>query len=209
MMKQVVLAGLLVVALPAAARESQEPGYGKPPTYGEAVEIALTSIGGIMRDPASMYGFSISRPVATCMKRGHPGRSEVCGYRMCVVLNAKNAFGGYVGFRTYTLISTPERGPFFWEGGCTVSEPWQGDPAVDVRNFCEDNPKHSACKEGFTESFVAPTLQESITRPAWMTGAGSGSSSKPEVVAPCSDEFKDQLRAKGMSYKDISEVCTD
>ncbi len=208
-MKYAVLVGLLVLALPAAARQSQEPGYGKPPTYGEAVEIAFTSIGGMMRDPANMYGFAISRPEATCMRRGHPGRSDVCGYRMCVVLNAKNAFGGYVGFRNYTLISTPERGPFFWEGGCTVPQPWLGDPPVEVRNFCVDNPKHSACKEGFTESFVARTLEESVAKPEWMTGSGQSSSSKPAVVAPCSDEFKDQLRAKGMSYKDISEVCID
>ena len=208
-MRYVVLGVLLALAMPVAARQSQEPGYGKPPTYGEAVEIAFTSIGGMMRDPANMYGFAISRPEATCMRRGHPGRSEVCGYRMCVVLNAKNAFGGYVGFRTYTLISTPERGPFFWEGGCTVPQPWLGDPPVEVRSFCADNPKHSACEEGFMESFAAPTLEASTAKPGWMTGVDGGKSGKPAVVASCSDEFKDQLRSKGMSYKDISDVCTD
>lgn len=202
-----ILTALLLVAAPAYARQAQEPGYGAPPTYGEAVETAFMGIGGLLRDPANMYGFAISRPYATCMSRGHPGRSDVCGYRMCVILNARNGFGGYVGFRTYTLISTPHRGSFYWEGGCEVSEPWVGDPPVDVREFCVDNPKHGACKDGFKEEFKAPTLEMSVARPAWMSGGDE--KGKSEVVATCSDEFKDQLRAKGMSYKDIADVCSD
>lgn len=213
MMRSIVLLTLLVSAFSLWARETKEPGYGKPPTYAEAVQAAAVSIGGALLDPASLYGFTINRPFATCIDRGHPGKADVCGYRMCVAFNAKNAFGGYVGFKSYLLIVTPRQGSFYWEGRCTVDLPWEGDPPVEVRDFCWDNPKHSICRNGeFKEDYRSPTLAESVARPAWMTASGeinrnAKTNASAEPAAVCSDEFKDQLRAKGMSWKDIGDVC--
>lgn len=174
------------------------------------MQAAVYGFGPLLRDPASVQGFVITQPYATCMDRGHPGRADVCGYRMCVGFNAKNGFGGYVGYQTYTLIKTPRRGSFYWEGGCTVGDPWEGNPPVAVREFCKDNPKHSACKEGFREDFKAPTLEESVAKPEWMLPAEVHDEKEgQEKPVLCSDEFKDKLRAKGMSYRDISEVCKE
>lgn len=196
-------------AFSASAREAAYPGYGKPPTYSEAVEAAAVGIGSWLKDPASVYGFAISRPYPACISRGHPGRRDVCGYRMCVSFNAKNSFGGYVGFQQFLLVKTPRQGSFFWSERCSTSDDWHGDPVVDVRDFCRDQPSHSGCKDGsFKESFTPPSLDESILKPSWSSSSRTDEE-KETVVAECSDEFRDRLRAKGMSYKDIAEVCKD
>lgn len=95
-MKHLILAALVFVSFSAKAGEAEE------------IEAAKQSIVASMKDPESAQ----FRNLVVIEKQG---KRVVCGE-----VNAKNAFGGYVGFRQF--YSVPEVG---------LSRVKQNDPIMD------------------------------------------------------------------------------
>lgn len=158
-----------------------------------------------LKDPDSVRRLQISQPVADCHGRGHPGRRDVCGYRICFEYNARNGFGGYVGRQVRVFWLYQGFTPMSYDnaGGCPNQfVPWKGDPPVEVRDFCALQPKNDGCLAGQKETYAQLSLEESV-RGSISQGADGGAA----AGSPCTDEFKDSLRAKGLSYADIDDVC--
>lgn len=193
----------LVLAAGASGRSAGNFGFGPPPSYPTAMEWVTTHLQINLKDPESVKGLAISQPIADCHSRGHPGRRDVCGYRMCVAFNAKNGFGGYVGRQVRVFWMYQGFGAYSYDNAGLCSSnfaAWKGDPPVEVREFCKYQPDQEDCKAGKKEYFQSLTVQESVGEPLFPESADG-------KVTICSDEFKDALRAKGMTYADIDDVC--
>ena len=202
---QVFVAGLLLLGCGLSfARSAGVFGFGPPPSYPEVRALVADFFSMNLKDPDSVKGLVISRPVASCHGRGHPGRRAVCGYQFCVAVNAKNSFGGYTGRKVLVFWKYQGFPPTAYEnlGMCPNDFfPWTGDPPVHVRDdFCSLQPKNADCLAGKRETYTELTVEESV-----------GQQSADDMADPkvCDDAFKDRLRAKGMSYADIAEVCKD
>ena len=91
-------------ATPPTQEELESADYGAPISQQDAKRQATEFFQSHLRDPGSaQYRW-------TQVERGwlrhapiHGGRI-VYGYKLDVDVNAKNAFGGYVGFRKYSFI---------------------------------------------------------------------------------------------------------
>lgn len=185
----------------AFARSAGVFGFGPPPSYPEVREVVARFFALNLKDPDSVKGLEISRPVADCHGRGHPGKRAVCGYQFCVAVNAKNSFGGYTGRKVLVFWKYQGFDPVAYEnfGMCPNDFiPWTGDPPVHVRDdFCTLQPKNADCLAGKRENYKDLSVEESV-------GAEMATDEETQL---CDDAFKDKLRAKGMSYADIGEVC--
>lgn len=202
-MKKIAIIALALCVLAvgvAVARPAGVFGFGPPPSYPATRQLVANFFALNLRDPESVQGLQISRPVAACHGRGHPGRRDVCGYRFCVAVNARNGFGGYTGRQVLVFWQYNGFAPSVYEnqGICPYTfEPWTGEPVVEARDFCADQPKNEDCVAGKRENLVPLTVAESV-------GSSDSADGKPQA---CDDAFKDKLRAKGMSYADIDELC--
>ncbi len=201
-MRSIILLAMAVCSSTAmAGRPPQNFGFGPPPSYPQTMQHVADHLNFNLKDPDSVKALVISRPVADCHGRGHLGRREVCGYRVCVTFNAKNSFGGYAGRETRVLWLYNGFSPVSYAnaGFCPNSFPaWSGDPPVSAVDFCRLQPKHPECVAGRREGLVELGVEESVGAPLIQPGS---------QVGQCSDEMRDTLRAKGMTYADIAEVC--
>lgn len=78
-------------------QELASADYGPTPrNYQGTVTTYMQSI---LKDPESArYGFYIE-PV-----KGYAGRNRIYGWATCVMVNAKNSFGGYTGAKQYFFL---------------------------------------------------------------------------------------------------------
>lgn len=134
----------------AQARPAGAYGFGEPPEPITLRNDVVSGLGLALRDPKSMQDFAIRQPEAACYQRGI-GRRDVCGYKVCVAFNARNAFGAYVGrtvyvywFRDGQIFNVVRNG-----GACPPTFPdWQGQPSIVVPDFCKMQPGQPACEAG-------------------------------------------------------------
>jgi hypothetical protein len=76
--------------------------YGAPPTYDEGVKIGEAFIKHDLADP---YSAHIEWPYNFVpIDEKIPFSKRATGYATCVTVNAKNAYGGYIGERQYRII---------------------------------------------------------------------------------------------------------
>ena len=88
--------------LPLLLAAAASIDYGVKPTYENAVQIGEAFIKGDLADPYSAhiewrYDF-------VPLDEKLPLSKRTTGYATCVTVNAKNAYGGYVGERQYRII---------------------------------------------------------------------------------------------------------
>ncbi|MCK9455360.1 hypothetical protein [Sulfurimonas sp.] len=109
MKKLIVIFTYIVVALllSACAGAFQRPGpsvnYGNPPQgYEEAIKVHFKQV---LKDPESA-NYRFGKPVKAYTNEGmvYGGKVSWVGYLVDVQVNAKNSFGGYVGFKPYMLL---------------------------------------------------------------------------------------------------------
>lgn len=99
-----MLAVMQVNAANHAPTTSANPqaDFGKQPTYEEAVAIGEKFIKSGLLDP---YSAHIDWPFTfVAFTDKLPLMKRVTGYATCVTVNAKNAYGGYVGEMTYRIV---------------------------------------------------------------------------------------------------------
>jgi hypothetical protein len=100
------LATLVLISSCATAPTVQEQGaadYGEQPThYEEAIHAYFDST---LKDPSSVQYRNITAPSKGYI-RGPliAGGHVTYGWTVSAAVNAKNSYGGYVGFRTYTFL---------------------------------------------------------------------------------------------------------
>jgi len=90
------------IALMAASEPMAPVDYGSPISYDDAVQVGEKYIKASLLDPYSAhidwsYNFVPFTEKVPFFKR-------TTGYASCVTVNAKNAYGGYVGEKTYRII---------------------------------------------------------------------------------------------------------
>jgi hypothetical protein len=78
------------------------PDYGTQPSYDEGVKVGEAFI---KRDLADPYSAHIEWPYTFVpFDEKVPFFKRTTGYATCVTVNAKNAYGGYVGEQTYRIL---------------------------------------------------------------------------------------------------------
>jgi hypothetical protein len=88
--------------------EQQHADYGaRPTTYVDAVHSYFEST---LKDPDSLQIREIAPPVKA-WERDAPikGGKLTYGWFVTATINAKNSYGGYVGFQTYTFVFRGEQ----------------------------------------------------------------------------------------------------
>jgi hypothetical protein len=107
--KQLVAISLpaLLVACAAAPTDEQRANanYGTPMSQGDCETLIKSSIELTLKDPSSAQYRSISqcsRAIDHLIIVG--GNAYVAAYRVDLQVNAKNSFGGYVGFTPYAAV---------------------------------------------------------------------------------------------------------
>jgi|JI102314A1RNA_FD_contig_21_16290514_length_532_multi_3_in_0_out_0_1 hypothetical protein len=85
------------------ARPTAAADYGKPPENYEA--IVKTHFEAQLKDPESAR-YKFSNPVKAYGNEGiaYGGGIRWMGYLVKVEVNAKNSFGGYVGYKPYLIL---------------------------------------------------------------------------------------------------------
>jgi hypothetical protein len=95
-----ILTGCTTMPVPNAAAD-----YGAPPTnYVVAVHAYFDST---MKDPTSVQYRDISQPTKGYVAHGGgvlASKYVTYGWDVKATINAKNSYGGYVGFKTYTFL---------------------------------------------------------------------------------------------------------
>lgn len=121
-----VLAGIALCLLGGCAslpspQEAANADYGQYPSDYE--QIAHNYYEMIAKDPSSLQYRSITVPRQFWLGNRFTGAQY--GYLVCVTVNAKNGFGGYVGFETDallirngTVIQYLQRGDWFGRQMC-------------------------------------------------------------------------------------------
>ena len=92
----------------ATAPPPQDVDYGAPPAhYMDAVHRYLDEI---LKDPSTAQYRELSAPFKGYVQAGllYGGR-RTYGWMVNVEVNAKNSYGGYVGFRTYSFLFRGEQ----------------------------------------------------------------------------------------------------
>lgn len=142
-----------VFSTPAEARGAGYFGFGPPPAYHQLLEETEASLraNGIYVGAAGTT--KLSFPSAMCIGRGI-GRRDVCGYRYCV----STGIGAPIEMWKLQHYGFSASGRNVCGRAIT---PWYGDPPVEVRNFCDDQPKHAGCERGEKENYVKLSLAES------------------------------------------------
>ena len=86
----------------AAAISAAVPDYGAMPSYEEGVKAGEAFI---KRDLADPYSAHIEWPYGFVpIDEKVPFSKRTTGYATCVTVNAKNAYGGYVGEQQFRVI---------------------------------------------------------------------------------------------------------
>lgn len=105
--RALIIAALLALtacqAVPPAPTDAQmaRANFGAPPT--DHVAIVKAYYGATLKDPGSAQYRTITDPVQFWLGvRGT--QAGVYGYLVCATVNAKNSYGGYVGFKTDALL---------------------------------------------------------------------------------------------------------
>lgn len=102
-----LLAGLLALsgcATQSALESSSSVDYGQPPKMAD--QIIKNYFDSVLKDPYSAVIKPYAKPtpyVHTVLWR------KFAGYGTCYSVNAKNAYGGYVGERLYLFVLNNER----------------------------------------------------------------------------------------------------
>jgi len=130
-----VLASLLAGCMQATMPEPPPPPPMAPTVTGfniaEAKATILRERSNLWKDPYSIRDARISAPLV-CDARAHPDLfTQAGGTCICVIVNAKNSYGGYVGARR-TLAFFPAGGGFKTYDGailgfeeyCGVTQPF-------------------------------------------------------------------------------------
>jgi hypothetical protein len=96
-----MMVGFVGCALPG--EQSKNIDYGDPPTDYEAAIRA--HFDRILKDPSSVQYREITQPEKGFF-RGPiiAGGQKTFGWLVKATVNAKNSYGGYVGFKTYTFL---------------------------------------------------------------------------------------------------------
>ena len=105
-MKRAILA-LAVASLVSGCAIGPTPQQGANADYGNYPEnyeqVVRAYYDQILKDPESVRYRGFTQPVKYWVKAGW-GAQPIYGYLTCVTLNAKNAYGAYVGYSTDGLI---------------------------------------------------------------------------------------------------------
>lgn len=105
-MKKLILMALTIfifgcAAAPPTSEQIATADYGSYPTnYENAIKSAFEKI---LKDPYSAH-YSNWRGPSKAWRIPAMSRFTYFGYRICVDVNAKNSFGGYVGNRMYYFL---------------------------------------------------------------------------------------------------------
>lgn len=101
---RVVVLALILAPCLAFAQESE--AYGQKPDQEQAQELALDVLKGLLKDPYSAH-IEWSEIVGTSRWQG---AGQPCfGWVLFAKINAKNAYGGYVGARDYRFFIRDDR----------------------------------------------------------------------------------------------------
>lgn len=107
--KQLVAISLpaLLVACAAAPTDEQRANanYGTPMSQGDCETLIKSAIELTLKDPSSAQYRAVSqcrRAIDLIITRG--GNAYVAAYRIDLQVNARNSFGGYVGFTPYAAV---------------------------------------------------------------------------------------------------------
>lgn len=138
---------------PLSAKPPGNYGFGPPPSYPDVV---VRLVGGAPAE-SEWANIRVTRPEAACLDRGG-FRRDVCGYVLCASLPNR-----YEGEYWITV------GYGVWEQGATKrcprpvaeSEAWRGDPPVQVRRFCDVQPKFSGCRSTSFEGYMELSVEDS------------------------------------------------
>ncbi len=92
---------------PPTAAEQAAADYGAPPTnYAQAIQVYFQQT---LKDPSSIQYGEVTQPVQgfysikdALISGGQVHRHY--GWLVRATINAKNSYGGYVGFKTYTFV---------------------------------------------------------------------------------------------------------
>lgn len=144
---------LILVIPPVYAKPPGNYGFGPPPSYPDVV---VRLVGGAPAE-SEWANIRVTRPEAACLERGG-FRRDVCGYVLCASLPNR-----YEGEYWITV------GYGVWEQGATKrcprpvaeSEAWRGDPPVQVRRFCDVQPKFSGCRRTSSEGYPELSIEDS------------------------------------------------
>lgn len=114
-MKQLITILILIGALtgcntaPIAQAELDNADYGQPMTTQQCANVAEQFIRSTLKDPMSAQFTTYSKCVKGVLRDGliNGGKTHF-GYLQKGTVNAKNSYGGYVGFRSYQAIIRDE-----------------------------------------------------------------------------------------------------
>lgn len=103
-----LLACVLLAACATAPIEPSAIDYGATPVhYMDAVHRYFTQT---LKDPASAQYQDVAPPERGYIKNGLLyGGGKTYGWLVNVTVNAKNSYGAYVGFRTYSFLFRGEQ----------------------------------------------------------------------------------------------------
>ncbi|WP_395406253.1 hypothetical protein ACHMW6_06160 [Pseudoduganella sp. UC29_106] len=120
----VLIVAISGCASPPTTQELALADYGPAPKNYKVTVTAHMQM--LLKDPDSArYGFYIE-PV-----KGYAGRQRVFGWATCVMINAKNSFGGYTGAQQYFFLIRNDKIVFY--------------DATDGRNVLSDNRINQSC----------------------------------------------------------------
>jgi hypothetical protein len=86
-------------ALSACVGAGDDPG----PFPDDYQEIIKSYLHDNLKDPYSVQDLSISSPNNASTWTGLAYSGELTAWRSCVIYNAKNSFGGYIGIQQHTF----------------------------------------------------------------------------------------------------------
>jgi hypothetical protein len=99
-----LLAGCSSVPVEQVKAEAAKIGYGTPlpPDWQDMLK---TFIGGSLKDPMSAI-YQFGQPVEGMIQKApiRGGGLDAAGYLVSVLVNAKNSYGGYTGFKEYQFL---------------------------------------------------------------------------------------------------------
>jgi hypothetical protein len=81
--------------------------YGEPPTMVFQEVMIKSLISSMLKDPDSAK-FQFGEPYKNYVISYRDGKTEY-GWIVKVAVNAKNSFGGYTGYQTYTILVRDEK----------------------------------------------------------------------------------------------------
>lgn len=152
---RIALAAVLLLAGVAQAKPPGYFGFGTPPAYLDVMQRVVWYQQRHDVAPWMREYIEVGQPEAGCIDRGF--KRDVCGYAVCVRIASAPA-------RRYMLTN----GFGTWmhpQQGCPniygASRGWQGDPPVQVPDFCAYQPRQKGCRAGETEDRTPLPLEVS------------------------------------------------